>query len=622
MKLRTRLPSATPWRELRLMLVLLVLAVVVPVASLLWFMGEAMGNERLAVRQRLADLYRAELHETGAELNAFWQRRADALGQRFVDEGPGERFARLVEAGIVHGAILFDESGSVAYPVSASGSMPADPRAAELRDRVRELLQAESIEGAAALVAGVQADPAWRNAMDAHGRLIVPDLQLLLLESAATAKRSRLFAIREDLESRIRDYGDPRLPSSQRRFLMARMQTLDPALEFPTLAAERLSDAVLHTDRPGRLSPQMSPGGLGQWWILPSVEGAIIGAYRPETMIDEMRAVVDKRAAMPGVEVRLSQANLAASSPDLSFPLGNRFLPGWELTMVLDSSDPFVAEADRRIGAYLGIGLLAVAAVATITALMAGVLLRQIRLTQLKNDFVATVSHELKTPLSSMRVLADTLLEGRVRDRQQERKYLHLIVRENERLTRLIDNFLSFSRMERNKRTFQFEEVDPLELVHTAADALAERFEEAGGRIELESAPDLPPILADRDAMVTVLVNLLDNAFKYSPNDKRVKIVTTHRDGHVRFAVEDRGVGLTPRESRRVMDRFYQVDQRLSRKTGGCGLGLSIVQFIVDAHHGEVEVRSRPGEGATFTVQLAATTPNAAAAPEPGVSHG
>jgi signal transduction histidine kinase len=293
----------------------------------------------------------------------------------------------------------------------------------------------------------------------------------------------------------------------------------------------------------------------------------------------------------PGTE----QAFLAESA--------GRFLPGWQLCLFLDASDPFAAEADRRIGNYLWIGLLAIALVAVLAMLMAGVLFRQIRLTRLKNDFVATVSHELKTPLSSMRVLVDTLLEGRVRDAEQGRQYLRLIARENERLSRLIENFLSFSRMERNKRAFQFAELAPAELVQAAAAALQERVAAAGGSLEVESAPDLPPILADRDAMVTVLLNLVDNACKYSGDDKRDRLETWLHDGEICFAVQDHGIGLSRRDARRIMDRFYQVDQRLSRKAGGCGLGLSIVKFIVDAHHGKVEIQSRLGEGSTFTVR-------------------
>jgi two-component system phosphate regulon sensor histidine kinase PhoR len=158
--------------------------------------------------------------------------------------------------------------------------------------------------------------------------------------------------------------------------------------------------------------------------------------------------------------------------------------------------------------------------------------------------------------------------------------------------------------MERNKKAFDFVPVDPAEIARTALDAVRDRFEQDGFRLECEIAPDLPEIVADSDALVTVLLNLLDNAHKYSPEDKHVRLGVVRRGEHVCFEVSDRGIGMTGRAARRAFDRFYQADQRLARRAGGCGLGLSIVKFVVDAHAGSVEVSSRPGQGSTFTVKI------------------
>src|SRR4030042_4811045 len=141
---------------------------------------------------------------------------------------------------------------------------------------------------------------------------------------------------------------------------------------------------------------------------------------------------------------------------------------------------------------------------------------RQIRLNKLKNDFIATVSHELKTPLASRRVLVDTLLEGNYKDQQQVREYLELTSKENTRLSRLIDNFLTFSRMERNKQAFEIVKTNPALIAHAAAEAVKTKFANRRCHFKLHIAEDLPYVMADRDAMVTVLVNLLDNEYKYS----------------------------------------------------------------------------------------------------------
>jgi signal transduction histidine kinase len=189
-------------------------------------------------------------------------------------------------------------------------------------------------------------------------------------------------------------------------------------------------------------------------------------------------------------------------------------------------------------------------------------------------------------------------------DENTTREYLQLLATENARLSRLIDNFLTFSRLERNKFTFEFTRVRPHQIVEGAVAALGERAHAPGCTLESRVAADLPSIRGDVDALVTALLNLLDNAWKYSGDVKHIVLRTESRTGSVCFAVEDNGIGLTPREGKRVFRRFYQADQGLSRSAGGCGLGLSIVQSIVEAHHGSVRVESEPGRGSTFTIEI------------------
>jgi signal transduction histidine kinase len=172
-----------------------------------------------------------------------------------------------------------------------------------------------------------------------------------------------------------------------------------------------------------------------------------------------------------------------------------------------------------------------------------------------------------------------------------------------------------FSRIERNRYTFEFTEQNPAGIVDAAADAVRDRFA-APGQLTLDVESDLPPVRADADSLVTALVNLLDNAHKYSLEDKRVILRAHVRDGEVRFEVEDHGIGLSERETKKIFRKFYQADRRLSRAVGGCGLGLSIVQSIVAAHGGSVSVRSAPGKGSTFTIALPAVRAAAKAAAE------
>ena len=160
--------------------------------------------------------------------------------------------------------------------------------------------------------------------------------------------------------------------------------------------------------------------------------------------------------------------------------------------------------------------------------------------------------------------------------------------------------------MERNGETFEFAEVKVEAIVAAAIDAMGERFDGPESQLDVEVADELPVISGDAEALVTVLVNLLDNAHKYTNSDKQVTLRAYGSNGQMCIEVEDNGVGLSRREAKSVFDRFHQVDQSLTRRVGGCGLGLSIVQFLVKAHKGSVGVSSQPGKGSTFTVTLPA----------------
>jgi len=284
----------------------------------------------------------------------------------------------------------------------------------------------------------------------------------------------------------------------------------------------------------------------------------------------------------------------------------SRYFPDWTIQLFFKDAGILQKAADERIAVYTWTGMLVISLILASGAVAVKSIGKQIQLNRLKNDFIATVTHELKTPLASMRVLVDTLLEGTYRNPQQVVEYLQLISRENERLSRLIDNFLTFSRMERNKQAFQMRLVSPASIAETAAQAVKTKFSRGTCHFETDIPEDLPTVKADHDAMVTVLVNLLDNAYKYTYDDKRIKLSIARDNSSVRFVVSDNGLGIPRRSLKKIIRRFYQVDRSLSRRAEGCGLGLSIAKFIIDAHQGTISVESRPTQGSTFTVTLPA----------------
>jgi signal transduction histidine kinase len=236
-------------------------------------------------------------------------------------------------------------------------------------------------------------------------------------------------------------------------------------------------------------------------------------------------------------------------------------------------------------------------------------LYRQGRLRELQSSALATVAHEMKTPLASMRVLTDTLLDIDSPDPAQCRSYLHLIAAENERLIRLTENFLTLSRFETGAGLDHRGPVEPGLLARAALQSLESRFSEAGIQPELVIADNLPLVTVNRDSAIVVLVNLLDNAVKYSAPGNPIALRVRAFDGLVQFLVEDHGIGIPPAAQPHIFDRFFQVDQKLARTGEGCGLGLHIARSIIQAHGGEVFVQSALGVGSTFCVTLPATQP-------------
>jgi signal transduction histidine kinase len=262
------------------------------------------------------------------------------------------------------------------------------------------------------------------------------------------------------------------------------------------------------------------------------------------------------------------------------------------------------AWARRSLRINLGLSLLMTAMLLAALGLALRSAARATQLSQMKTEFVSNVSHELRTPLASIRVFGEFLRLGRVTDPEKVREYGEYIEAESGRLTQLVNNLLDFSRIDSGRRSFRFEDVDLARAAAETLQALDVRLRQGGFRASLR-APDepLPPIWADRAAVGQVLTNLLDNALKYSGAPREVEIELAREAGCVAISVSDRGPGIDPAEQERIFERFYRIGSGLVHDAKGSGLGLAIVRHVVEAHGGSVSVRSRPGEGSTFTVR-------------------
>ncbi|MGZ4837070.1 MAG: sensor histidine kinase [Terriglobales bacterium] len=248
---------------------------------------------------------------------------------------------------------------------------------------------------------------------------------------------------------------------------------------------------------------------------------------------------------------------------------------------------------------------------------------KEMELAKIKSDFVSNVSHELRTPLALIRLYAETLELGRVPQKDKQQDYYCTIRKESERLTALINNILDFSRIEAGRKEYDFRETNLPELVRTTLEAYRYQIEQQGFRFEEKIADDIPPVMVDREAIARSLLNLVNNAIKYSSDDRYLGVNLRRSNGSVKLEVVDHGIGIAREEHSKIFEKFYRVCDPLVHNTKGSGLGLCLVRHIAHAHGGNVEVESVPGKGSKFSLLLPVQPPVAVVQnSKPDISQG
>jgi two-component system phosphate regulon sensor histidine kinase PhoR len=229
------------------------------------------------------------------------------------------------------------------------------------------------------------------------------------------------------------------------------------------------------------------------------------------------------------------------------------------------------------------------------------------RLEQVRTEFVANVSHELRTPLTAIQGYLETLLGGALEDRAHARRFLEIVARHTERLGRLLNDLTDLSNIELGKVSLRIEATDLGEVVDSVIGIIRPRAQNGGVALETAFGPDVLPVKADRDRLAQILINLVDNAVKYTPAGGQVT-VSAHAapPGMVEITVRDTGVGIPAADLPRITERFYRVDKARSRELGGTGLGLAIVKHLVIVHGGELQIASELDKGTTVRFTLPA----------------
>jgi signal transduction histidine kinase len=229
---------------------------------------------------------------------------------------------------------------------------------------------------------------------------------------------------------------------------------------------------------------------------------------------------------------------------------------------------------------------------------------RESETTRLKTEFVHNISHELKTPLTLIRLYGETLQRKENLTNEEKKECYEIITKESERLSHLINNVLDFSRIEMGRKEFDFKKGNLADVIRDTLESYRYHLEKKGFAINKDIARDLPEMNFDGEAIASVLINLLSNVMKFSPNEKEVTVKLFRDDGNAILQVADKGIGISPKEVPKIFQRFYQSENKIVSETSGSGLGLTLVKHITEAHNGRIQVESEIGKGSTFSVIL------------------
>jgi signal transduction histidine kinase len=611
-------------------ILLFLVAILVPAGVLLGLMGRIVYQDRELAAKRAVDQRHAAVDQVRRELSS----RLEAIKLQEINRlmrSPNSGMARRSE----NSAVIFTarlENDRLVLPWDAA-TQPDSPVSKEFAQHRQEGEAQEFVKKdyAAAAVAYRMALASARSPLESgEARLL---LARTLSKTSNTEEASRQYRVllndsgeaRDEQGVGFRFYAAERLlnlrsePDVVLAFLSKEVngdgQLAPPELymvrtlldSFPIAQTaqlrQRLSGRIaqieqaeaLARDFP-RVRAQVESGAAASpVWVPYGGEPWLITITSPQPPLPGLvLAVSSSKVAPPGVKLRTHVSEGDA--------LGEAF-PG----MRVEWSDNRLLQTAGQ-GVPIGIWL-AVLALVLGVAVFGGYLLlrdvnRDVRMTEVRSQFVASVSHELKTPLTAIRMFAETLAMGRTRDEQTKCEYLETIVGESERLARLVDNVLDFSKIEQGKKIYRLRPTRLEEVAGSAVRAMQFPLAQQGFRLHFSVEEEMPELEADSDAIEQAILNLLTNAMKYSGDAREIDLRLEARNGDAVIEVADHGLGISPDEQKHVFEKFYRAPSHESRLIAGTGLGLTLVAHIAKAHGGRVEVESALGSGSTFSILI------------------
>ena len=560
--------------KLRLVAILFIL---VPTIVILLSLNWALENDELATRRKLVELSTSYL-----------------LALR-------EQLALQMAQGAADAAVLFDGKGKVLFPrlspYAGKKLLQDDQSPTGRARRLYEKAQAMGPQRAIPLLEKFLKESEFAKVQTSDGYHLLAQVCCQALEWLEKSdNRRQVFA--NKLAQLLNDWDEP-IPPTQQLALTRKIKVLAPTMKVPARNGLALAVAYVRANPPRpAVENELQRTGYGGVWHKLSKNGRRIELFHETSIRGRIREALRKMSpkgffvelVTPG-NIRKSKGQFI-SSMTLLPPLS-----GWSMEVI---SSQEIRGGNRR-WLLIWSALLIVLLVVVTTVSGANAIQGHLAVANLKNSIVANVSHDLRTPLAAMQVLLETMKDERIESRDQRKEYLSLLCSETKRMSRLVDNFLSFSQMESGSISYKKEPIEVEEIVEEAALALEPRLEKGGCTLEVSVPDELPQLFGDQEALTCMLVNLLDNAIKYGGKGKPIKLTIETDIKDLLISVSDQGPGVPPAEADKIFERFYRVDEKATAQSGS-GLGLAIVKHVVDGHSGTVSVSEPPGS--TFMVRL------------------
>jgi signal transduction histidine kinase len=390
------------------------------------------------------------------------------------------------------------------------------------------------------------------------------------------------------------------IPGMKEKLSMSRAQGETTQERFPGVFEDNFF-LVSYTSMPKFQSEQTFYGGL--IWDLGHLKDEMIPGILKDLSKD---SGLNFKIISEEDQNKISDKNDLKSEESLTFTFRIFPLP-WKLLVSHPEIKALEKTARREIFFYGFLLSMIVALMLLGAVLIARDISRETETNRLKTEFVNNISHELKTPLTLIRLYGETLQRKENLTDKEKKDCYEIITKESERLSHLINNVLDFSRIETGRKEFDFKKGYLQDVIRDTLESYRYHLEKKGFAINGDISRDLPEMIFDGEAVASVLINLLSNTMKFSPNEKEVTVKLFRDNGNAVLQVSDKGIGISSGEISKIFQRFYQSENKIASEARGSGLGLTLVKHITEAHGGTVQVESEIGEGTTFSIILPIT---------------